>query len=83
MDIMNKLFGVDIKASVIVVLEFKTPIPLQLLKLTFSRWRPLLVILSQSNPMIEKSHLPTHKDSLNIIRKKTNPAQVYFSLHFQ
>lgn len=60
---MNKLFGVDIKASVIVVLEFKTPIPLQHLKLTFFRWRPLLVILSQSNPMIEKSHLPTHKIS--------------------
>lgn len=30
MDIMNKLFGVDIKASVIVVLEFKTPIPLEI-----------------------------------------------------
>lgn len=65
MDIMNKLFGVDIKASVIVVLEFKTPIPL-LLKLTFSRWRPLLVILSQSNPMIEKSHLPTHKKDFSV-----------------
>lgn len=33
MDIMIKLFGVDKKASMIVVLEFKTPIPLQLLKL--------------------------------------------------
>lgn len=63
---MNKSFGVDIKASVIVVLEFKTPIPLQLLKLTFSRWRPLHVILSQSNPMIEKSHLPTHKKDFSV-----------------
>lgn len=64
MDIMIKLFGVDKKASVIVVLEFKTPIPLQLLKMTFSRWRPLLVILS--NPMIEKSHLPTHKKDFSV-----------------
>lgn len=66
MDIMNKLFGVDIKAFVIVVLEFKTPTPLQLLKLTFSRWRPLLVFLSQSNPMIKKSHLPTHKKDFSV-----------------
>lgn len=40
MDIMIKLFGVDKKASMIVVLEFKTPIPLQLLKLDIFSMTP-------------------------------------------
>lgn len=40
MDIMIKLLGVDKKASMIVVLEFKTPIPLQLLKLDIFSMTP-------------------------------------------
>lgn len=40
MDIMIKLFGVDKKASMIVVLEFKAPIPLQLLKLDIFSMTP-------------------------------------------